>query len=423
MIAKHRTPYRLTEIPEVAYIIPAPAKNGCRVWRPETVTGATAPRPYTGAFFMPETDVSVMAVCVGNSTELPGTCNLGSPTPRTSSPTPPLTQLQCQTYHEALSKDISGFRTRQQCGFFVPAPQAHASYGGTTTGEYNTFGEYPVAVTYVTESESRRLSQNMAASHERHKEPHMANIITADFNGISVTFKNNAYLNASEIAAYFGKAPKDYLKTEQTQAYIAALAQSLANRTKIPFKENQLVTVKKGAPSTGGGTWLHPKLAVHFARWLSPEFAVWCDAQIERILGINQENHIKARPSKTRKALPGGLTLEQQDSIKALHRELVKAAPKDLQGKLAIRLWSAIKSKYGVTYKEVPPTEYAEILSLMARTAQEMPLLVEEKPAHIAVMDFDTRRDGEWRVYIRDGKAYRLAAMYATVQGDPYAPR
>lgn len=251
----------------------------------------------------------------------------------------------------------------------------------------------------------------------------MANIITADFNGISVTFKNNAYLNASEIAAYFGKAPKDYLKTEQTQAYIAALAQSLANRTKIPFKENQLVTVKKGAPSTGGGTWLHPKLAVHFARWLSPEFAVWCDAQIERILGINQENHIKARPAKTRKALPGGLTLEQQDSIKALHRELVKAAPKDLQGKLAIRLWSAVKSKYGVTYKEVPPTEYAEILSLMARTAQEMPLLVEEKPAHIAVMDFDTRRDGEWRVYIRDGKAYRLAAMYATVQGDPYAPR
>ena len=117
------------------------------------------------------------------------------------------------------------------------------------------------------------------------------------------------------------------------------------------------------------------------------------------------------------------LTLEQQDSIKALHRELVKAAPKDLQGKLAIRLWSAVKSKYGVTYKEVPPTEYAEILSLMARTAQEMPLLVEEKPAHIAVMDFDTRRDGEWRVYIRDGKAYRLAAMYATVQGDPYAPR
>lgn len=252
----------------------------------------------------------------------------------------------------------------------------------------------------------------------------MANIITADFNGISVTFHDDAYLNATAIAAHFGKAPKDYLKTEQTQAYITALAQSLSDRTKILTEEKQLVIVKKGnSKDFEQGTWLHPKLAVHFARWLSPEFAVWCDAQIERILGINQENHIKARPSKTRKALPGGLTLEQQDSIKALHRELVKAAPKDLQGKLAIRLWSAVKSKYGVTYKEVPPTEYAEILSLMARTAQEMPLLVEEKPAHIAVMDFDTRRDGEWRVYIRDGKAYRLAAMYATVQGDPYAPR
>jgi toxin-antitoxin system, toxin component, bro family (fragment) len=152
-------------------------------------------------------------------------------------------------------------------------------------------------------------------------------------------------------------------------------------------------------------------------------FKRWVTSEVLPTIRKTGSYESKARPSKTRKALPGGLTLEQQDSIKALHRELVKAAPKDLQGKLAIRLWSAIKSKYGVTYKEVPPTEYAEILSLMARTAQEMPLLVEEKPAHIAVMDFDTRRDGEWRVYIRDGKAYRLAAMYATVQGDPYAPR
>ena len=152
------------------------------------------------------------------------------------------------------------------------------------------------------------------------------------------------------------------------------------------------------------------------------KFQDWVFEEVLPAISKTGSYESKARPSKTRKALPGGLTLEQQDSIKALHRELVKAAPKDLQGKLAIRLWSAVKSKYGVTYKEVPPTEYAEILSLMARTAQEMPLLVEEKPAHIAVMDFDTRRDGEWRVYIRDGKAYRLAAMYATVQGDPYAP-
>lgn len=35
------------------------------------------------------------------------------------------------------------------------------------------------------------------------------------------------------------------------------------------------------------GTWLHPKLAVAFARWLSDEFAVWCD--------LTLDNHIRSR--------------------------------------------------------------------------------------------------------------------------------
>ncbi|HDS1582158.1 TPA: KilA-N domain-containing protein [Stenotrophomonas maltophilia] len=38
----------------------------------------------------------------------------------------------------------------------------------------------------------------------------------------------------------------------------------------------------------GGGTWFHPKLAVHFARWLSTEFAVWCDLQIDELLRTGQ---------------------------------------------------------------------------------------------------------------------------------------
>lgn len=40
---------------------------------------------------------------------------------------------------------------------------------------------------------------------------------------------------------------------------------------KILVEEKQLVIVKNAAPETGGGTWLHPKLAIHFARWLDPK--------------------------------------------------------------------------------------------------------------------------------------------------------
>ncbi|SSY80305.1 KilA-N domain-containing protein [Alysiella crassa] len=91
-------------------------------------------------------------------------------------------------------------------------------------------------------------------------------------------------MNATAVAKYFNKIPKDYLKTEQTQEYIAALAEHLSVRTKIPTEQNQLVIVKQGGLSHEQGTWLHPKLAIHFARWLNPKFAVWCDEQIENML-------------------------------------------------------------------------------------------------------------------------------------------
>ena len=107
-------------------------------------------------------------------------------------------------------------------------------------------------------------------------------IKTLSFGSTAVSFRQDGFLNATQIAAHFGKLPKDYLKTEQTQQYIAALAESLSERTKILTDKNQLVIVKKGGAEQS--TWLHPKLAIHFARWLDPRFAVWCDEQIEQIL-------------------------------------------------------------------------------------------------------------------------------------------
>lgn len=46
-------------------------------------------------------------------------------------------------------------------------------------------------------------------------------------------------------------------------------------------KTTGLVSTKAGR---GGGTWVHPKLAVAFARWLDVRFAVWCDLHIDALL-------------------------------------------------------------------------------------------------------------------------------------------
>lgn len=89
------------------------------------------------------------------------------------------------------------------------------------------------------------------------------------------------------------------------------------------------------------------------------------------------------RKEQTRKALPLGLTIEQQDVVKAHHKVLVQSAPKEKQAKLAITLWSAVKSKFGVSYKAVPPDDFVNVISLMSRLALEGEHLPPEGPSKI----------------------------------------
>lgn len=142
------------------------------------------------------------------------------------------------------------------------------------------------------------------------------NIQVFSYQGrIPVSFLDNGYVNATVIGKHFGKRPETFLKTEETKTYIQTLAQQLEAeqydtkqdfnehsqmRKRSVFEQNQLVIVKRGAPENGGGTWLHPKLAILFARWCDVKFAVWCDIQIEKILS----GSLKDEPSPTTAELP-----------------------------------------------------------------------------------------------------------------------
>ena len=197
----------------------------------------------------------------------------------------------------------------------------------------------------------------------------MNSIKTVSFGNFLVSFRDDAFLNATAIAKQYGKRVGDYLRNDRTQEYIEALAENLSRTRKITLNKKQLVAVKNGG--TNNGTWLHPKLAIDFARWLDPKFAVWCDEQIEQLLS----GSLQPKPTK---ALPNGLTAEQIETVKKLHNALVKSAPKEQQAKIAITLWSAVKSKFGVSYKEVPAEQFTEVLSVMSRVAVEKGVLYGE---------------------------------------------
>ncbi|OAM25860.1 MULTISPECIES: BRO-N domain-containing protein [Eikenella] len=136
------------------------------------------------------------------------------------------------------------------------------------------------------------------------------------------------------------------------------------------------------------------------------------------------EKEVSGSP-QTRKALPSGLTYEQQEQVKALHRMLVGAVPREHQAKLAITLWSSIKSKFKVGYKDVPPEQFLEVLSLMSRVAVEKGVQYSEADtvnletvpklfANQANIPFNLNRNAYYAVTVKGGKIYRHLVSYIT---------
>ncbi|WP_392562489.1 KilA-N domain-containing protein [Orbus sturtevantii] len=106
------------------------------------------------------------------------------------------------------------------------------------------------------------------------------NIIKFDFKGHQVGFNNDGWINATEAAKKFGKKPAKWLELPSTGSYIDALAKALG----FDVRKSDFELVKTTRGGAKSGTWFHPKLAVAFARWLSDDFGVWCDLQIDKLI-------------------------------------------------------------------------------------------------------------------------------------------
>jgi len=105
--------------------------------------------------------------------------------------------------------------------------------------------------------------------------------IVYDYKGSKISFANgkNVMVNATEMAKSFGKTTKDWLRTNASTEFINSLS---AVRQICP---SQLVVVRKGNSNEfEQGTWMHEDVALEFARWLSPAFAIWCNDRIKELL-------------------------------------------------------------------------------------------------------------------------------------------
>lgn len=109
-----------------------------------------------------------------------------------------------------------------------------------------------------------------------------ARIIPIDYDGQAVRFNSDGWINATEAAARFEKEPAQWLRLDSTKEYVERLTDRMA-KSNVEKSHITLVKARRGNTATSG-TWLHPKLAVKFARWLSVDFEIWCDEQVDALL-------------------------------------------------------------------------------------------------------------------------------------------
>lgn len=149
---------------------------------------------------------------------------------------------------------------------------------------------------------------------------------TYQYNGYDVTFfkGDNLFVNATEMAKPFGKRPAKWLELPSTKRFIDSLT------TIRKSDSDEFETVRTVNGGLNPGTWLHEDVALEFARWLSPTFAIWCNDRIKELM----TNGYAKLDSISRKDLARMLfeSEEEKEHLAAKaelqQKELQQAAPK-----------------------------------------------------------------------------------------------
>ena len=115
---------------------------------------------------------------------------------------------------------------------------------------------------------------------------------------IQVELDDHVYINATRLCLSSGKAWSNYKQNATTLRYLSALAKNLEMPVEPYLDSNEgspgfprghprhphpaLIIQVVGGSNDGRGTWVHRRVAIHLAQWISPEFSVWVTDLIER---------------------------------------------------------------------------------------------------------------------------------------------
>ncbi|MCF0225227.1 MAG: phage antirepressor KilAC domain-containing protein [Fibrobacter sp.] len=183
-----------------------------------------------------------------------------------------------------------------------------------------------------------------------------------NYNNSPITFQRgeDVMVNATEMAKPFGKNVAHWLRNQSTKEFINELG-ALRNR-----KGSDLVIVENGV-----GAWMHEDVAIEFARWLSPAFAIWCNDRIKELLtqGVTTTSDDDAAilhaisllnkriETKQQQLAQAQQTITQQENTITQQNEQIQTLQKDadylntiLQSRKTVTI-TQIAQDYGMTAK------------------------------------------------------------------------
>jgi len=105
------------------------------------------------------------------------------------------------------------------------------------------------------------------------------------------------------------------------------------------------------------GTWACEELVLAYATWISPKFHLVVLRAFIAMHRSEQQTAVKIAP----------LSKQHQQNIKELVMGRAKSLPKDQQARATITQWSALKTHFGKSYKDINDDQYLEAVSLLAR--------------------------------------------------------
>ena len=208
----------------------------------------------------------------------------------------------------------------------------------------------------------------------------MKNLITVfEYEDSPVSFKaddGTTMVNATSMARAFGKKPIDWLRLPSTQEYLNYLSEDL----NLPISESEarleplhstdatskdensfctpLIVTRRGnfSDKREQGTWMREEVALEFARWLSPKFAIWCNRRVKEFM--NQRNSAMSAQVSTELLAKVEQTVEMQSQIIELQNNLSATTTR------YIHLWEQLSAVLNILPQTATITEIAERLGL-----------------------------------------------------------